>query len=91
MKAFVKCSYQELMDAGKKVFFPNGKRFFGTKQGMKFGLADFKRQPLTEFDGDVAISIDGDHPWRLCKGKMALNPEFVFILQLTNQYKRLPA
>ena len=60
MKASVKCSYQELMDTGEKWFFPDGKSFFGTKQGMKLGLADFKRQPLTEFDGDVAITL-GDY------------------------------
>lgn len=57
MKASVDYTCHELIDAGRKWFFPDGRSSFGTADNMKFGLADFKRQPLTKCDGDAEITL----------------------------------
>ena len=40
MRVSVDFTYQELIDAGKKWFLPDGKSSFGTDQNMRFGLVD---------------------------------------------------
>lgn len=57
MKASVDCTYQELIDAGKRWFFPVGKSSFGTMENMTFGLADFKRQLLEKHHDDDEFTL----------------------------------
>ena len=58
MKAPVSYSYKEVIESGKKWFFTDGKSSLGNEQELKFGLADFKREPLADVDaGGVPFTL----------------------------------
>lgn len=57
LTATTETTYEELIEAGKAWYFPNGVSQFGKDKEMHFGLADFQRQALEKEEENLSFTV----------------------------------